>query len=538
MKNKKSKIVNLLKLGVYLLVFSLLLWNCEKDDDLTLNAHQTEKSKIQKQVVSIGEIPEIQEYIGNKKIYNTKLHSRGDFETTAIGIIDKSKIIKLVNSLNQTTYTFRILKADTEEGEHLYFDNLVLKQTEDSYVPYILRYHLKSASDYQNIYNNIQEIEYIEVDKNDFGFNLDELLKRELCRTTIVKDCGMSLHHEALGDPCESEVLYVTVSVVCSGGSDPYTGTGGGEPYTPGPEPDLSDQGSGGGGTSTPITMLEAEDLYRINALDGQLNLNIKERSFLEKNAQIAKEAFDFCYLNQWDTEAKSFAEKLIKIYLGEIVDDIIDETENPCVGNIIKELQKKDSYGALVPDLEGKSHLSQMVLDLFGECKNYDVTINVAELGVNSQGFLINAHTDGIEGITLDNDLINDATQLSIAKTLIHESLHLFINFKTRQDREPSLVVLLNNYYQEYRKDYPDDVANNLTQHKFMAEFIEALAYSLSAYDNHQQDMSYYKAMSWGGLESSETYQGLTEDEQKQIQEVIKNERYAKSDAKSTKCE
>ncbi|WP_428743456.1 hypothetical protein [Tenacibaculum sp.] len=48
---------------------------------------------------------------------------------------------------------------------------------------------------------------------------------------------------------------------------------------------------------------------------------------------------------------------------------------------------------------------------------------------------------------------------------------------------------------------------------------------------------MDYYIAMCWGGLESSETYQALTEDEQEQIQKIINNERYAESDAKSTKC-
>ncbi len=46
---------------------------------------------------------------------------------------------------------------------------------------------------------------------------------------------------------------------------------------------------------------------------------------------------------------------------------------------------------------------------------------------------------------------------------------------------------------------------------------------------------MSYYTAMSWGGLESSSTYQALSN--KTQIEKIIKNERYARSDAKSTKC-
>lgn len=219
------------------------------------------------------------------------------------------------------------------------------------------------------------------------------------------------------------------------------------------------------------------------------------------------------------------------------VEDDIIDETNNPCVGDIIKELQKKDTYGALVPDLEGKGHLSQMVLDLFGKCKNYDLTINVAQLGTNSQGFPKNAETNGIESITLDTDLVKDATKLSIAKTLIHESMHAFINLKINEDKTSTLAIQLNNYYQKYKNNYPSSVANNLTQHKFMGQFVEALAYSLSAYDNHKQNMNYYTAMSWGGLESSDAYKALSSTEKTAIEKIIKNERYARSDAKSTKC-
>ncbi|MGG8498164.1 hypothetical protein ACQY1Q_17320 [Tenacibaculum sp. TC6] len=48
---------------------------------------------------------------------------------------------------------------------------------------------------------------------------------------------------------------------------------------------------------------------------------------------------------------------------------------------------------------------------------------------------------------------------------------------------------------------------------------------------------MDYYTAMSWGGLESSETYKALDQNKKDEIQKIINNERYAKNDAKSTKC-
>lgn len=212
--------------------------------------------------------------------------------------------------------------------------------------------------------------------------------------------------------------------------------------------------------------------------------------------------------------------------------DDIIDNTNNPCVSAIIKALQEKDMKGALVPDLEGKGHLSEMVLDLFGKCKNYDLTINIAQLGTNPEGHPINAQTNGIESITLDTDLVKDATQLSIAKTLIHESLHAFINLNIdKYNRNNTFIQAIGLYYTKYNND------SNLSQHNFISQFVEAVAYSLSAYDNHQQSMEYYTAVSWGGLESSDAYKALSNTKKTAIQKIINNERYAKSDAKSTKC-
>ncbi|CAM1359546.1 hypothetical protein [Tenacibaculum xiamenense] len=212
--------------------------------------------------------------------------------------------------------------------------------------------------------------------------------------------------------------------------------------------------------------------------------------------------------------------------------DDVVNNTGGPCLGDIIRSLQEKDQNGALVPDLEGMQHLSQVVLELFGNCSNYDLEITSEELGTDSHGNQINAGTAGITTIIIDDDLIDDATRLSIAKTLIHESMHLYINFTAHvYNSDWSFIRSIQSYYATYNND------SNLSQHNFMSEFVEALAYSLSAYDNHRQDMSYYKAMSWGGLESSVACQALQQDEKNEIQRIINNERYATRDAKSAKC-
>jgi hypothetical protein len=213
--------------------------------------------------------------------------------------------------------------------------------------------------------------------------------------------------------------------------------------------------------------------------------------------------------------------------------DDIIDNTNNECVSDIIKKLQEKDKFKSLVPDLTGVSHLSQTILDLFGGCKNYDLEIKIAELGRDIQGNYKNAQTNGFESITLDDDLVDEATKLSIAKTLIHESMHVFINYNiNKRDTNSALYKSLEEYYIKYNNE------PNLSQHNFFSQYVEALAYSLAAYDSHRQDISYYTKLSWGGLEYSDTYKDKTQSQKDEIQKIINNERFAENNAKGTKCE
>ncbi|WP_164723481.1 hypothetical protein, partial [Tenacibaculum discolor] len=212
----------------------------------------------------------------------------------------------------------------------------------------------------------------------------------------------------------------------------------------------------------------------------------------------------------------------------GTTEDDIIDNTNNPCVSAIIKALQEKDMKGALVPDLEGMGHLSQTILDLFDHSQTYNLTFNIGQL--NTLGSGVSGNTNGFD-ITLDTDLVKDATKLFIAKTVIHESFHAYIHYVVRENPGSTMTSVVKKYYQIYNRD------SNLSEHQFIGQYVEALAYSLSSYDNHQQPMDYYKALSWAGLESSNNYQNLSSADKTKIQNIIQNERLNKSGAKSTKC-
>ena len=76
-----------------------------------------------------------------------------------------------------------------------------------------------------------------------------------------------------------------------------------------------------------------------------------------------------------------------------------------------------------------------------------------------------------------------------------------------------------------------------NLTWHQFIAQYVDALANSLSVWDNSQQSISYYKKLAWAGLESSTVYASLTQVQKDAVQKAILDEQLNRNDAKGIKC-
>ena len=211
----------------------------------------------------------------------------------------------------------------------------------------------------------------------------------------------------------------------------------------------------------------------------------------------------------------------------------LIDQADNPCINEIIKKLQQKDLQKLTVPDMSGLSgtgHLAQGILDLFDKSGDYDITFKIEQLGT-SNGNQLNGRTRNVSGgweIKIDSDLVNDGTKLFIAKTIIHESTHAFIQYILGTNRTSDLVKDLNEIHKTL-------IDANLTQHEFMSQYVDALAHSLSVWDNNAQSIDYYKKLSWGGLETSDAYKAQTN--KTDIQKAIQNERYNKTGAKGTKC-
>jgi hypothetical protein len=233
-----------------------------------------------------------------------------------------------------------------------------------------------------------------------------------------------------------------------------------------------------------------------------------------------------------------------VDTHLEEIV---IDPSVNNCVKNIIIQLSEKDKHYSVIPSInsQGLSHISSIVLNLFNSSSKYRLEFSVGQLGTNDAGNEINGSTKAIitNGITvgwqikIDSDLVNNGTQLAIAKTVIHEGMHVYVKYTLKSDSSSELVSDIQALYIKYQSEgkFSDGELENLANHDFMSQYVDVFSNSLAAWDNHKQTLDYYKLLSWGGLETSEAYKKQTN--QTQIQNAINNERYGQSNAKGTKC-
>ncbi|MGQ3678865.1 hypothetical protein [Tenacibaculum discolor] len=448
MKKRSKQITNLLKLGVFLFGISLLLWNCEKDNNLP----QEEETGISQ----TSELYQAKNWLEKNEndLLILKYTQLIDWDNAILSHGIQGTIIEVPLILNENIVT----KMESNKTL-LSFHRLVLKKEASNMFSI---FHLQITTSNTTFNNSNKAFNYYSLQQNFDGYTTLVDVNNKVASFNKFYQGKIITKPESIAS---REVMTCT-----------YVGWWSNGTFEPISELWCTSEGGSNG-----------ED-------DGESGYN---------------------YGGGGTTS-------------GTTEDDIIDNTNNPCVSAIIKALQEKDMKGALVPDLEGMGHLSQTILDLFDHSQTYNLTFNIGQL--NTLGSGVSGNTNGFD-ITLDTDLVKDATKLFIAKTVIHESFHAYIHYVVRENPGSTMTSVVKKYYQIYNRD------SNLSEHQFIGQYVEALAYSLSSYDNHQQPMDYYKALSWAGLESSNNYQNLSSADKTKIQNIIQNERLNKSGAKSTKC-
>ncbi|MFJ1263007.1 SprT-like domain-containing protein [Capnocytophaga canis] len=233
-----------------------------------------------------------------------------------------------------------------------------------------------------------------------------------------------------------------------------------------------------------------------------------------------------------------------------EIEDEIIDNLTNPCAKRILNQMRSDTGRiniaNLMTPEIKRQHNFSQMIIDLFEKSSQTHLTFTN---GTTKNG--ANGSTKGTT-ITLNNNYLQTATQLAIARTIIHEMVHAYLEFMYKKPLENGFTF--KEAMEKYAKDRGMDVESENFHHEFMGQYVEAMAVSLQQWDiqyGTRRDLGfeYYKALSFGGLfqvdvngkivTETDSFKELIPElqDRQDIADKILNEQNNTRNAKGTKC-
>ncbi len=200
----------------------------------------------------------------------------------------------------------------------------------------------------------------------------------------------------------------------------------------------------------------------------------------------------------------------------------IIDESVPICVENIINKIISNNvnmDLGDMPDFVKAQLNLSGHIMDIFNNSDKYNLVFKVGDLPLNSAGLEKNAQnatknnirTNGTVEfvITLNSSYVNNATDLALARTIIHESIHAYINFMSGTQMTSDLSIALSDLL---ARGY----SRNSAQHLIMSKrFVEDISAAIEKWDNSSLvDKNYYDYISWsGGMLNTTVFNSLSTD-------------------------
>ncbi|MEO8774672.1 MAG: SprT-like domain-containing protein, partial [Gelidibacter sp.] len=185
------------------------------------------------------------------------------------------------------------------------------------------------------------------------------------------------------------------------------------------------------------------------------------------------------------------------------------------------------------------------------------------------------NGNTSGAS-ITISDSYLKNATQLSTARTMIHEMVHAYLNVKYGNAMSFENGIDFRLKMEKFTKDNGiTNINSDKFHHDFMGQYVDAMAFSLLSWDlkygtggikikdsdgTHILDWEYYRSMAFGGLSFAKTnssgklildsagnkiYEDTNsfkilvpkEGDRDKIKSILINENDGKSKSKGTKC-
>jgi hypothetical protein len=146
MKNRKNKVTNILKIGVFLFGISLLLLNCEKDIEIhePISEHHFAQN-----FVSFDQIPKVKSFYEGKikSAYTSKTNTSDNY------FFDEEKVLEIIDTLQNKNYSISFTRPNDKEGV---FYNLVIGKNAQGEIqtPFVLKFKPDIDNSEEFIKNN------------------------------------------------------------------------------------------------------------------------------------------------------------------------------------------------------------------------------------------------------------------------------------------------------------------------------------------------------------------------------------------------
>jgi hypothetical protein len=599
MKMKKNKVNQFLKTGILFFGISLLLLSCEKDPLLPLEKVNNQlNNELDYNLVDLTYLEasteftfsklktkfEIEEPILNpkkgnhfSKVKNIHSKSKNSKDFSALDASIDMSSLKKITTENYISYTMRLEEPLNTSNS---FSNIVIQENNGIQEIFTVKYTPSQAKTMEKSTSTSSEFEgsftmksgiipYDGWDEtgDDTGGGTSDFV--EICEsrsviTLIPCQCTHDAGNYCTGCSGPGTFHYtITTEQFCYfdyiGDNNTYGGNGdtGGNPNTGGGNP----TNTGGNVITTPIRSELVDDALEtiaecIEPDDEQVNWINKQNSSDATRTNLVG-IWNLITETNCSDDAKNFIYSGIKAEKegAEInwEEQIINKLTDPCAKDIFTELENgifEDH--PLKPEVQVTVsnpltlNFSESILKLFNDSDYTHLIIQNGNAG-NSNAFTVGAT------ITIGDTYLENATQLSIARTMIHESVHTYINALY------SNVVTFNSFsFQQKMEKYAADngytIGTNEFHHNFMGQYIDAMAYSLNEWDKTygtggNLGWEYYQSMVYSGMfqvypsgiiaTEIDTFKKLVpnESDRQAIADIIMNEQNGNNDAQGTEC-
>ncbi|WP_318311114.1 hypothetical protein [Flagellimonas crocea] len=454
--------MKLLKKLLPVMLLALLALNCQKEEADYLEPIQETEGHVQLKALTIDELPD---FSGSIAQQTSKVGWASKNDGSDV-VLDGSRVLAVTDSVGNTTYSLRMYVADTP---HNVFYNVVAKQTYEGVQnePFVLRYEVDQDYWPEYVAGPRQEKPFkgtIGVYSLEaFGLQMDQNGKMggepEPCLSVNAEGGDGDGGYSGGGS---------------NGGNEGSSSSGGGTDYDPGSYYDYwntyaPDNGGGAGDDTEPFVEV-GEGKFGGPGTDGIL----KAIALTGKSADCPEE------------------ETLLPINEEDDFEEKIDDTAlKPCLKNVLNDLKTLN---------KGVGYIVQKFA---GNTPGFNWEVKDGSLGgaTGTTSTKYNKLT-GTVTTTLDSQNWKQATDLSWARTMLHESVHSYI-VASFGSNYSGATKTFSDFMKDYSSStYPD---RNDTEHaEFVRNYVSQISSALKDYgikNGYVLPNQFYEDMAWGGL-------------------------------------